>query len=78
MMEFQTLLNLILGSFTAALGWFAREMYAAVQSLKDDLYKFREEVAKEYIPKNEFNLFKEELFQALRRIEDKIEKKSDK
>ncbi len=77
-MEFQTLLNLILGSFTAALGWFAREMYTAVQSLKDDLYKFREEVAKEYIPKNEFNLFKEELFNTLRRIEDKIEKKSDK
>lgn len=77
-MEFQTLLNVILGSLTGILGWFAREMYSAVQSLKDDLYKFREEVAKEYIPKNEFNLFKEELFQALHRIEDKIEKKSDK
>jgi len=77
-MEFQTILNIILGSLTGILGWFAREMYAAVQALKDDLYKFREEVAKEYIPKNEFNLFKEELFQTLRRIEDKIEKKSDK
>lgn len=77
-MEFQTILNIVLGSLTGILGWFAREMYAAVQALKDDLYKFREEVAKEYIPKNEFNLFKEELFQTLRRIEDKIEKKSDK
>jgi len=77
-MEFQTILNIILGSLTGILGWFAREMYSAVQTLKDDLYKFREEVAKEYIPKNEFNLFKEELFQTLRRIEDKIEKKSDK
>ena len=77
-MEFQTLLNLILGSLSGIFGWFAREMYSAIQTLKDDLYKFREEVAKEYIPKNEFNLFKEELFNALRRIEDKIEKKSDK
>ncbi len=77
-MEFQTILNLVLGGITSALGWFAREMYSAVQALKDDLYKFREEVAKEYIPKNEFNLFKEELFQALHRIEDKIERKSDK
>lgn len=77
-MEFQTILNLILGCFTGILGWFGRAMFTAVQELKDDLYKFREEVAKEYIPKNEFNLFKEELFQALRRIEDKIEKKSDK
>ncbi len=53
-------------------------MYAAVNQLKEDLYKFREEVAKDYIPKNEFNLFKEELFTTLRRIEDKLEKKSDR
>ena len=53
-------------------------MYSAVTDLKDDLYKFREQVAREYIPKNEFNQFRDELFTALRRIEDKIEKKSDK
>ncbi len=77
-MDFQTILNMVLGSITAILGWFGREMYAAVNQLKDDLYKFREEVAKEYIPKNEFNMFKEELFTTLRRIEDKLEKKSDR
>lgn len=77
-MEFQTILNVVLGSLTGILGWFGREMYAAVNQLKDDLYRFREEVAKEYIPKTEFNLFKEELFTFLRRIEDKLEKKSDR
>ena len=77
-MEFQTVLNVILGSLTGILGWFGREMYSAVTQLKDDLYKFREEVAKEYIPKNDFNMFKEELFKTLRRIEDKLEKKSDR
>jgi len=77
-MEFQAILNIILGSLAGIFGWFARELYSAVQTLKDDLYKFREEVAKEYIPKNEFNIFKEDLFNFLRRIEDKIEKKSDK
>ena len=77
-MEFQTILNLVLGSLTAILGWFGREMYSAVSQLKDDLYKFREEVAKEYIPKSEFNIFRDELFTTLRRIEDKLEKKSDR
>lgn len=77
-MDFQSILNMVLGCLTAILGWFAREMYSAVAQLKDDLYKFREQVAKEYIPKNEFNMFKEELFTALRRIEDKLERKSDR
>jgi hypothetical protein len=77
-MEFQTILNLVLGALTGILGWFGRAMYSAVTDLKDDLYKFREQVAREYIPKNEFNQFRDELFTALRRIEDKIEKKSDK
>lgn len=77
-MEFQSILNLVLGMLTGLLGWFGRAMYTAVNELKEDVYKFREQVAKEYIPKSEFNLFRDELFTALRRIEDKIERKSDK
>lgn len=77
-MEFQTILNLALGSLSAILGWFARELWAAVQALKDDLYKLREEIAKDYMPKDEFQTFKSELFSMLRRIEDKLEKKEDK
>ena len=77
-MEFHTILNLALGSLSAILGWFARELWAAVQALKDDLYKLREEIAKDYMPKDEFQTFKSELFSMLRRIEDKLEKKEDK
>jgi len=77
-MEFQTILNFALGSLSAVLGWFARELWAAVQALKDDLYKLREELAKDYMPKDEFQTFKSELFSMLRRIEDKLEKKEDK
>jgi hypothetical protein len=77
-MEFQTILNFALGSLSAVLGWFARELWAAVQTLKDDLYKLREEIAKDYMPKDEFQTFKSELFSMLRRIEDKLEKKEDK
>jgi len=77
-MEFQTILNFALGSLSAVLGWFARELWSAVQALKDDLYKLREEIAKDYMPKDEFQTFKSELFSMLRRIEDKLEKKEDK
>jgi hypothetical protein len=57
---------------SGALGWFAREMYLAVQKLKDDLHNFRVEVAKDYTPRSEMTVMKEEIMTALHRIEDKI------
>ena len=77
-MELQFLINMALGSALTAIGWFARELWSAVQNLKDDIYKLREEIAKDYMPKDDFNAFKSELFSMLRRIEDKLEKKEDK
>ena len=77
-MEDQTIINFVLGSIASVTGWFARELWAAVQQLKEDLYKLREELAKDYMPKDEFIAFKGELFTLLHRIEDKIEKKEDK
>ena len=77
-MEVQFLINSILGTALTVAGWFARELWTAVQTLKDDLYKIREEIAKDYMPKDDFNAFKLELFAMLRRIEDKLEKKEDK
>lgn len=77
-METQYLINLVLGIVMSITGWLARELWAAVQSLKEDLHKLREEIAKDYMPKNEFISFKGELFTMLRRIEDKLERKEDK
>ena len=77
-MENQLLINIFLGCAASVTGWFARELWAAVQILKDDLYKLREEIAKNYMPKDEFKSFQGELFTMLRRIEDKLEKKEDK
>jgi len=77
-MDTQLIINFVLGSIASVTGWFARELWAAVQQLKEDLYKLREELAKDYMPKDEFIAFKGELFTLLHRIEDKIEKKEDK
>lgn len=77
-METQYIINLVLGIVMSITGWLARELWAAVQALKEDLHKLREEIAKDYMPKNEFITFKGELFSMLRRIEDKLERKEDK
>lgn len=77
-MELQALINMVLSILMTIVGWLARELWTAVQNLKEDLYKLREEIAKDYIPKEDFASFKNELFTALRRIEDKLENKEDK
>lgn len=78
MIDPQTLLNMVLGGALACLGWFAKELWDAVQSLRADLSKLREELAKDYSPKADLVVFKEELFSMLHRIEDKLDRKVDK
>lgn len=72
--NYQQILNIALSFISGALGWFAREMYLAVQNLKEDLYKFREQVAKDYVPRSEIMAIKDEILTMLRRIEDKLDK----
>lgn len=77
-MDTQQLINAILGASSAALGWFARELWSAVKELKADLAKLRESIPKEYIRREDFADFKRELMTVLERIENKLDKKQDK
>lgn len=77
-METQQLINAILGISSAALGWFARELWSAVKELKADLAMLRESIPKEYIRREDFSDFKRELMTVLERIENKLDKKQDK
>lgn len=62
----QSLINIILGSVSAALGWFARELWTAVKELKSDLARLREEIPKDYLSKDEYRI-------DLLRLENKID-----
>lgn len=77
-MEFQQLLNIVLGTAMAVVGWFARELWAAVKELKSDLSKLREDLPKTYISREDYRSDLTEIKIMLRRIEDKLEKKEDK
>ena len=59
-------------------GWFARELWAAVKELKSDLSKLREDLPKTYISREDYRSDLTEIKTMLRRIEDKLEKKEDK
>lgn len=74
----QDIINLIFGSVCTIGGWFARELWSAVKSMKEDLSNLREEIAKDYIRKDDFKESIKEVKDMLNRIFDKLESKQDK
>jgi hypothetical protein len=77
-MEYQSLINSVIGiSFTVA-GWFAREMWSAVKELKSDLSKLREELPKTYVTRDDYRDDLKEIKELLAKIFDKLDGKADK
>jgi antirestriction protein len=77
-MDYQQLLNIVLGTAMAVVGWFARELWAAVKELKADLYKLREDLPKEYVTKDDYRQDIRELKDIMNKVFDKLEHKLDK
>jgi hypothetical protein len=71
-------MNMILPAVCAVLGWFCRELWTAVQELKSDLAKLREELPTHYVSKEDFNDRWSEVLKSLHRIEDKLDQKVDR
>jgi hypothetical protein len=77
-MENQHLINgLLAGGFTG-LGWFARELWAAVKELKADLSSLREDLPKEYVAKDDYREDIRDIKAMLAKIFEKLEAKADK
>lgn len=77
-MDTQHLLNLSFGAASAVLGWFARELWSAVQSLKKDLARLREEIANDRVHKDDFKEALKEVKEMLGKIFDRLDNKADK
>ena len=77
-MDFQSMMNFILPTACAILGWFCRELWSAVQDLKEDLAKLREELPTKYVSKDDFSDRWNEVLKSLHRIENKLDAKVDK
>lgn len=77
-MDHQHLLNLGFTAASAALGWFARELWSAVQALKADLSSLREEIATDRVHKDDFREALKEVKEMLGKIFDRLDHKADK
>ena len=72
------LLNFLLLGGVAVLGWFARELWAAVKDLRIDMITLKDYVAQNYTRKDDFREFRSEILGFLQRIETKLDGKQDR
>lgn len=77
-MDFQTLINVGAGGALAVAGWFARQMWTAVDLLRDDLAKLREELPKTYVHRVDFKDGIHEIKSMLITIDAKLDRKADR
>ena len=77
-MDNQSILNLLFSSTGLVLGWFLRELWAAVKELKSDLAKLREEIPTHYVSKDDYRQDVRELKEMLNKLFDKLDAKADK
>ena len=77
-MENQHLINVFLGGGCTVLGWFARELWAAVKELKVDLAKLREDLPREYVIRTDYREDIRDIKAMLAKIFEKLEAKADK
>ena len=77
-MDNQLLINLVLGGVMSVIGWFARVLWYAVDELKKDLSKLREELPKEYLGKDDYRQDVRELKEMISKLFDILEKRREK
>ena len=77
-MDSQNLLNIAFGVASSVLGWFAREMWAAVKELKADLAKLREELPRTYVVRDDYKDDIREIKDMLTKLFDRLDNKADK
>ena len=77
-MDSQMIINLAAGSVLAGLGWFARVLWEAVNTLREDLHQLEVELPSNYIRRDEFADNMKEIKEMLGKIFDKLDSKVDK
>ena len=77
-MDWQTAINFGGSALIAAIGWFARQLWSAVDNLKIDVANLGLHVSENYVKKSELQTFKSDMDKRFDRIEMLIDKVSIK
>ena len=74
----QSLLNMILGAALAIGGWFVRQMWDAVRTLKEDIQKIEVDLPTNYVQKKDLDTRLDRIDDMLDKLFEKLDKKLDK
>ena len=77
-MSDQALINLAICAVVAVIGWFARQLWDAVQSLKDDMRQIEVDLPTYYVRKEDLESRLDKIDDILNRIFERLESKVDK
>jgi chaperonin cofactor prefoldin len=77
-METQNLINIVGGTVLSVLGWFARQLWDAVQDLKRDVKSIEVDLPTFYVRKEDLESRLDRLEAVLNRIFEKLDNKADK
>ena len=77
-MDTQNLINIVIGGVLPVIGWLTRQLWDAVQQLKQDLNNLELHVSENYAKKDDVNIKFDRIEQLLDKIYDKLENKADR
>lgn len=77
-MDWQNVINISIGSLLAVGGWFARQLWDAVQKLKTDMSRLELSISDNYVKKDDWKDGIKELKEMLGKIFDKLDSKADR
>jgi len=77
-MDWQNVINLAFGVALPVAGWFFRQLWDAVQKLKDDIKKIEIDLPTSYVKKSELESQYNKIEAMLEKIWDRLDQKVDK
>lgn len=77
-LDAQSLVNFAGGLVVAVGGWFARQLWDAVQKLKEDVHQIEVDLPKHYVQKDDLDKRMKHIEDMFQRIYDKLDGKADK
>ena len=84
-MDWQTVINIGLGSVLAALGWFAREIWDSLKELRKDTHEIEKELRELYVRRDDLKEVRVEMSVRFDKLEsligslyDRLNDKADK
>jgi hypothetical protein len=84
-MDWQTIINIALGTILGFVGWFAREIWDSVKELRKDLHLIEKSLPEVYVRRDELKEVRQEMIARFDKLEmmmsqffDRLHDKADK